>query len=341
MATNLAKLNTVYSGVESDPTKITASLKLATGVAVHGDDLYFCTVAPNSVFKYVKAEDGTYSWVEQGELAANVTASVTPTLTVGGISANKNYTFNTFKQFLDAFLVKYVDASGQNVTSTVGGGVYEHGATANVSAINFSVKRGSTNVTNFGANDGEKDYEIAAPANTAVGQTVTGTLSFDKPIAVTADRGGFNWTIKYLAEDGKTIKELTGTTAGFNFKDKIYAGSMTKADFLATDANKSELVMDNSDLKNSNQLADSVAVLGKIASYTVPAGKSFFVACPTDFKAPLFMDGANNTSVFSTNAADTIEFDFTNASGYTSKYKIYFNGTTGGTLDNNSIVASK
>lgn len=63
---NLAKLNTIYSGI-ADPN--TTAPALPEGVSLHYDDVYVMTVAPNTLYVYTKGVDGAAdSWIAKGNL---------------------------------------------------------------------------------------------------------------------------------------------------------------------------------------------------------------------------------------------------------------------------------
>lgn len=146
-------------------------------------------------------------------------------------------------------------------------------------------------------------------------------ITFDAPIVIKADRGGFNWSLVYKGE-GSEEKVLRGTTPGFRFMDKIYWGNAasitTSADVLAL-ANK--------------DFYSSVSNIGSRGLGKVPRGEYFYIIAIESAGAPIIKSGLGNSAM-----VDRGSIEVTNASGLVKIFKVYRSANTDISLDGCAII---
>lgn len=247
---------------------------------------------------------------------------VTPNIDLGNLKKGETYTYNTLQELFEKMLVPFVPASAGSATTAVAGGTYEDGATASVASITINATKGSTNITGITSNDGTKDYEVAIDSSTnKVGDRISGKITFDAPVAVTANRGGFAWSVKYLSEDGSTQK-LTGTTAGFTFRDKIYWG---EAEAVADSA--AVLALAN------KKFATSVTDIGSQGIGKLTAGKYLFIVATKAMGTPKIKSPLGTADMIAVG-----DMEVTNASGKVKTFKVFRSAGTGTDLSGCSIV---
>lgn len=224
---------------------------------------------------------------------------------------------------LNQRLVPYVAASNASETALpTNGGTFENGSTVSITGITVRAKKGSTEITKVSANDGTKDYEVAVDATAIkLGDLVEATITFDAPVVITADRGGFSWSLTYQGEDGGE-KVLRGTTPGFRFMDKIYWGNAT-----TIAASADVLALANKDFYSSVSNIGSRG-LGKVAN-----GKYFYVVAVESAGKPVIKSGLGNSA-----RIDMGPIELTNASGLTKTFKVYRSANTDISLDGCTII---
>ena len=118
-----------------------------------------------------------------------------------------------------------------------------------------------------------------------------------------------NKSFTLTCSDGENT---VSASKNITFFDKIYWGSKNKS------SNSSEFILSLSDSKFATAKAGTY-------SMTIPAGEYGYIAIPSSFGelSSVWIGG------FEATVLNRGEIDFTNASGYTSKYKIYRTGRAG------------
>ena len=242
---------------------------------------------------------------------ANVSGSVVPTTNVGNLKRNEEYNFTSFQDLLNKRLVSYVAASRGNGWATpTNGGTFEDGTIINITGLGVEAYKGTSAITAFGGNDGTKDYTVAVDSSSKkLGEKVSGTVKFDKPIAISTNRSGFNWTVTYKAANN-TDARLSGTTSRFIFKDKVYFGLAKEG---AVKDSASVLAL------SKNQLADSAAGINIAQFGTLTGGNYLYVVVNATSRPLVIHSGLGDSDRVKIGA----DIDFTNASGKTKKFAIY------------------
>lgn len=263
---------------------------------------------------------------------ADVTGTVVPTTDVGNLKKNVTYKVSSLQDLLNKRLVSYVAASsGQGSTKPNNGGTFEDGATVNITGMDVSAIKGSTAIVSIGANDGTKDYTVQVDSSKALlGDRVGGTITFDKPVALTSNKNGFSWWLTYVGEDGKNVN-LKGGTGWFFFKDKIYWGtgeaSLFTADSAVADDCAATLALSDNGFYDDATKID----IGKFG--TLEGTKYLYVVVNASSKALSIHTGLGDSARLKIK-----DFDFTNASGKTKSFSIYRSANAGIALNGSSIV---
>lgn len=257
------------------------------------------------------------AWVDKGEIggSAGFPITVTPTDNVGNLKANTEYEFNSMDDFVNSMLVSYKDAYSLSGSVTPNnGGTFETGRTINITGGTVSVRRGTKPVKTLILNDGTKDYSFTIDDSGKKYQdTISHSFTFDAPVAISSNRGGFTYKATYEGDTGD--KTLSGTSASFNFQRYAYYGFAELPSGEVT--NEYILGLPNKKFASNNP------AIGNIKG-TLSASQYVVIAVPTSFGAPVY-----GTSLGDETAVLIGTIEFTNASGSTISYSVYRNNNSG------------